>query len=324
MAESIDVYATKFNVNVSGLKPDTIHRFYLVDKDVTSDCVPLRVSNQSSNTSSKYNTENISFPLAIFGSQLISNSNGKLEFEYYFKPENSPFTVKQSKKKGPYVTLPIKNQRVYVKSEDGFSFAETEIKVKIENSSNSVSSFGGGVSCFLSWQKVLMADGSWKEISKICQGDLIQGRWSINAVSALDITEVGNRNMYLLNDNCYVDPGHPIWTLSGWHVVDKQHWLEVEYGQECEIIKDGISMIAGACDPCSPDKMNQLVCGKTVLATPDGGWQTLNSIKTEKFDPETKLYSLVLDNCRTMFVDGYCFSGWADMTKVDYDSKIGS
>lgn len=330
-SDRIDVYATKFNVNVSGLKPDTIHRFYLVDKDVTVDCVPLTSATQASNTASKYNvggTAPASQP--VFGGQLISNSNGKLSFEYYFKPENSPFDVKQSKKNGPYVSLPIKNQRVYVKSEDGFSYAESEIRITatvktVRRSSSPINDYR---TCFLPWQKVLMADGTLKEISKVLPGECVRGRWGINRVRGIEKPLLGDRSMWVINNSLYNTWDHPMWTKDGWAVINKEYYSKHDWECECEIFGENGEVWMEKYTPCHPDKILQIEKDVTEIAvygkTPFD-FMPVTSIKEDtSYSPDTVLYSLALDGDRTMYVDNYCVSGWANENLFDYDSKIGS
>lgn len=317
-----------FFISITGLKPDTEHKFYLLDKDVTVDCAPItgtnvtslfgyKLSSLLSLTSSKIQNIRTSYTI---GSPLISGINGKLEFYYFFSPTNSPYQLDGKSQ----AKIPESPQKVYVKSLDGNSYAESSIEVKTKTVTNTVyRTRREPGSCFLADQKILMADGTLKAIVDIKQGDIVQGRWGVNNVTALDVTEVGNRFMYLLNDVCFVDPGHPIWTKEGWQVIDKQHWLEVEWNQPGEIMINGKLTPVGAVDPCLPEQMGQVIPGKTLLGT-QTGWDCLWNVSAHPYDPETKLYSLVLDGCRTMYVDGYCFSGWADGSKVDYQSKIGT
>lgn len=123
----VEVSATKFKITTSGLKPLTKHKFYLLDKDVSADCKPLQISGSTS------------FEL---GSDLISDSNGKLEFEYYFEPENTPYETRTSteyvqiyafyseQKTKIYAKVPVGDQKVSVKSDDGTSYAISKITVK--------------------------------------------------------------------------------------------------------------------------------------------------------------------------------------------------
>ena len=329
-SESIDVYATKFTVNVSGLKPETEHRFYLLDKDVTSDCVPITPGTFVSNTKHSYNKSGIQLSIAqpVLGEKLVSSGNGKLSFEYYFKPENSPFQVKNNKNKGPYVSLPAGNQKVYVKSDDGFSYAESAIKVTIDTKTVRENIQNEYRTCFLPWQKVLMADGKLKEISLIAPGELVRGRWGINEVRGIEMPLLGNRTMWVINNSFYNTWDHPMWTKDGWAVLNKQYYIENDWECECEIFgKDG-EMWIEKYTPCSPDKILQVEKDITEIAVygkKPFDFIKVTSIKEDtSFSPETTLYSLALDGDRTMFVDNYCVSGWANENLYDYDSKVGS
>lgn len=131
-----------FLITITGLKPDTEHKFYLLDKDVTSDCAPItgttasslfgyELSSLLSLTSTKVQQIRSSYTV---GSPLISGSNGKLEFYYFFSPTNSPYELDDYVGTGSerYATakIPESPQKVYVKSIDGNSYAESSIEVK--------------------------------------------------------------------------------------------------------------------------------------------------------------------------------------------------
>lgn len=131
-----------FFITVTGLKPDTEHKLYLLDKDVTSDCAPITGTNVSSLfgyelssllslTSSKIQKIRSSYQI---GSSLISSINGKLEFYYFFSPENSPYEIGGYSGTGAstyaQANIPLGVQKVYIKSLDGSSYAEASIETK--------------------------------------------------------------------------------------------------------------------------------------------------------------------------------------------------
>ena len=134
-----------FNINISGLKPDTLHKVYLLDKEVTEDCAPLTGTNVNSLfgynlssllslTSNKVQSIRTSYNI---GSNLISGINGKLEFYYFFSPENSPYQIdgysgSGTSSKYPRAIIPESPQKLTVKSLHGNSLAEASIEVKIK------------------------------------------------------------------------------------------------------------------------------------------------------------------------------------------------
>ena len=145
-----------FSITITGLKPDTEHKFYLLDKDVTSDCAPLTGTNVSSLfgyklssllslTSSKVQQIRSSYQV---GSPLISGVNGKLEFYYFFSPSNSPYQLDgysgSGSSKYAKAKIPESPQKVYVKSLDGMSYAEAEIQVKTKTTTKTAYRQRGG------------------------------------------------------------------------------------------------------------------------------------------------------------------------------------
>ena len=183
------------------------------------------------------------------------------------------------------------------------------------------------VSCFFAWQKVLMADGTTKPIGEIITGDRVCGRWSINTVRAIQKPILGNRSMWKLNNICYNTAEHPTWTKTGWAVIDYDYYVNNDWMGEFELFDNtNNTSWKEIYRPCHPDKMNILKPNVHELAIYGSlKWMPLTSmIEDTNFAPDTQLYSLALDNCRTMYVDGFCFSGWADESIIDYDSKIGT
>jgi hypothetical protein len=97
-----------------GLKPNTIHYAFLVDFDVTSDCVPKKDSLGG-----------------VSGTVLKSDSTGFMQFTYYFKPNNSPYTWSYLEAHGTYIaTIPAGNQKFLISSMDGTSKVEGFIESK--------------------------------------------------------------------------------------------------------------------------------------------------------------------------------------------------
>lgn len=176
--------------------------------------------------------------------------------------------------------------------------------------------------CFLGGQLVLMADGEWKRIADIKVGDQVRGRWMVNTVRGIELPILGDRHLININDRCLNTPDHPQWTRNGWEVGNRNAYIERDYNKEFRLW-DGDRSWLERYTPCLPGDMGQLIVGVTEMATPHG-WERLHSLDVVRMSPYTQLYALALDECRTMYVDGYCFSGWADIHKFDYQARIGS
>jgi hypothetical protein len=117
----VGVTSSIFRIFCTGLKPNTLHKPYLVNFLVTADCAPL-VDDGLYNSSYAY------------GQPLITNQYGILAFDYRFKPENSPFetyTIKSGTSKGTVIAIiPFSSQPFKVTSADGNSYAQSFIECK--------------------------------------------------------------------------------------------------------------------------------------------------------------------------------------------------
>lgn len=150
--EGSHVYVSpmKFKISVNGLRPTTLHKFYLIDKDVTSDCIPLSGISieQTQSYLNEFYQKGIYDSTDLtriksnysFDGSLITDPYGKIEFYYFFNPLNSPYESKQlnnsryittyTSQQGIYAKIPMQNQHIYIRSNDGFSKASSIIEVK--------------------------------------------------------------------------------------------------------------------------------------------------------------------------------------------------
>ena len=104
-----------FRVTCTGLKPNTLHKAYLVSEDVSINCAPIV---DGSTTSASY----------IFGADLITDITGYLQFDYAFTPQNSPYTTQFIASTNQTIAIiPAGNQDFKVLSTDGNSHAESFI-----------------------------------------------------------------------------------------------------------------------------------------------------------------------------------------------------
>ncbi len=107
-----------FRCTCWGLKPNTLHKSYLLTKEVSADCAPIS-NTQQSNASYTY------------GASLISNSEGKLVFDFRFIPQNSPYPTRKVLNSDSYVAIiPFGQQTFKVSSLDGSSTAQSFITSK--------------------------------------------------------------------------------------------------------------------------------------------------------------------------------------------------
>jgi len=91
--------------------------------------------------------------------------------------------------------------------------------------------------CFTSGTKVLLADGSTKNIENLQVGDLLLGsRGTHNTVVKIDVRPRQDRKIFSLNEGRYfVTEDHPIMTKGGWKALNskiaQQEHPEVKVGQ---------------------------------------------------------------------------------------------
>ncbi len=131
----IGVGQQTFRCTAWGLKPNTIHKPFLLTKDVSSDCAPI--ANTTSNTLHHSSTT------YSYGANLVSTSEGKLVFDFRFVPQNSPYPTRQVFHSNSYVAIiPVGNQSFKVSSTDGTSKAESFIESKAVASTSSSTSQG--------------------------------------------------------------------------------------------------------------------------------------------------------------------------------------
>jgi len=130
--------------------------------------------------------------------------------------------------------------------------------------------------------------------------------------------------MWLINDKCFNTWDHPTWTQDGWAVVDHQAYAENDWQKGFELHDNAGTVWVEKYQPCDPADVSEMVRGVTMLAVPMAGFERLETLEPRKYPEDTQLYALALTGDRTMYVDGYCFSGWADVDKVDYQARIGT
>ena len=169
-----------------------------------------------------------------------------------------------------------------------------------------------------------MAGGEMKAIADIMPGEFVQGRWQVNQVRGIEKPMLGGRDMYLMNNTCFNTGDHPVWTEEGWQVVDKKAYVANDWQAQFILYDNYGGSWFETYQPCLPEDMGALHVDHSMLAVPGGAFEKLESLEAKNYPPGTQLYALALTGDRTMFVDGYCFSGWADIDKFDYQARIGT
>lgn len=113
----IGVSSQTFRVTCWGLKPDTQHFAYLLTTNVSSDCAPITAVNANTTY--------------VQGNPLITDDYGRLVFDYFFKPQNSPYDTKTPQgSTSPVAIIPVGQQAFKVASSDGTSYSLGSIESK--------------------------------------------------------------------------------------------------------------------------------------------------------------------------------------------------
>lgn len=144
-----------------------------------------------------------------------------------------------------------------------------------------------GVTCFTAGTKVLMADGTEKDIEEVKIGDKVRGENdAVNTVLGYDQPMLGDRKLYSFNGGPYfVTSEHPFRTTDGWKSISVSA-LEAENPQ-----------LAADLDVTS------LEVGDEIIRA-DGTTEVIETIDSRP-EVEQRLYNFHLDGNQTYFADGY-------------------
>ena len=152
-----------------------------------------------------------------------------------------------------------------------------------------------GAECFIPEAKVLMADGTYKQIKDIVVGDKVQGLHGVIIVIDTPIFNLGSQPLHGFNGRKpFVTSMHPIKTINGWANFNpplyKEHWDE-EYN-----------------DVASLNKSNEILklSEGDIVAFWDNGvkYEKLTDYTEKEIHPNFKVYNLTLDNDHTFIVEG--------------------
>ena len=161
-------------------------------------------------------------------------------------------------------------------------------------------------SCFIAGTKVLMADGTLKNIEDVAVGDVVRGyRGSANKVLELDRVPLAGRKLYGFNGKApFVTSEHPFLTADGWKVINPAGAANAGHGLTVATLVAGdailtIDMKAAAGQSAS--------AALPASYRPDTARETtvIRSIEAYKRDPQMIVYNLKLGGNDTYFADGY-------------------
>lgn len=172
--------------------------------------------------------------------------------------------------------------------------------------------------CFPPWAKVIMADGSEKTIKDIKVGEFVAGRYGeFNQVLAKEYPPLGNRPMFLVNDEHWTTDEHPHLIKQGFAAIIPDNYFKVDVGGWFPV-----ELADGSFETWQnvglPDEIfHEFKLG--VEACYRGGYKRIDSIITYNWPNDFKLYNLVLAGSHTYHVDGYLVTGWPQTVDFNYN-----
>jgi hypothetical protein len=142
--------------------------------------------------------------------------------------------------------------------------------------------------CFTAGSKVLMADGSLKNIENLVIGDRVQGQTGINTVIDLArelMFPTERQKLISINGgDFFISNNHPVMTTEGWKALETGIFAE----------SYALDLIYG--------KVKKLEVGDIILG-PDGKKTVVESIKIKPDDYTYKLFVPALDGDHTFYVN---------------------
>jgi len=179
-------------------------------------------------------------------------------------------------------------------------------------------------SCFIAGTKVLLADGSWKNIEDFVGGELIVGLTKINKVTKLlAVPLTDTRIIYTLtNEKIYFTGEHKFWTK---FVDDTEGPTVHNYG---EYHYDWLTSPKEE-EPTEYPHVSiryEKLKYATIWGWSEESWK-FNTDMMRQYDPNMLVYSLQTENepDHTMIANGYVTSAWmaadTDYNKIKWDSK---
>jgi len=210
----------------------------------------------------------------------------------------------------------VKDDRCYANANDGFGSLSIYSNHPNQNygfysrqHTNSAESTSSG-SCFIAGTKVLMADGTEKNIEDVVVGDVVKGHNGDNTVIKLDWVTLGDRKLYTFNDSehYFFTSEHPFMTEEGWKSVKPEKTKE----------RDG--------DELYKELKGELKVGDKLVTS--NGLIEITDIKSKEINnPEMPLYNFHISNDKSYIADNYvvhnkgCFIAGTQITMADGSTK---
>ena len=142
-----------------------------------------------------------------------------------------------------------------------------------------------GPSCFVAGTKVLMADGTEKNIEDVRIGEELQGDETINKVLEYDSPMLDGRPLVSINGSTpFMTPEHPVKTRDGWKAYDSA-WTIEAYPHMKKLMKGDLK---------SGD----------VVETIDG-WLLAVRVESSAGHPQQQVHNFKLDGDKTYFANGF-------------------
>ncbi|NVN97298.1 hypothetical protein HXX01_03665 [Candidatus Nomurabacteria bacterium] len=139
----------------------------------------------------------------------------------------------------------------------------------------------GADTCFVADTKVILADGSTKNIQDVKIGDVLKGESTNNTVLGFHQPKL-NGKLYSFNGGRYfVTEEHPFKTTNGWKSINPKKTANENIGI----------------------KVTELKVGDTLIT--DTGHVLLKTVKSKVGKDDTQLYNFKLDGDHTYYADGY-------------------
>ena len=149
-------------------------------------------------------------------------------------------------------------------------------------------------SCFVKGTKVLMADGTSKNIEDVQIFDMVAGQNGANMVVSYDHWPLAGRDLIGINENGpFKTPEHPLMTREGWKAYDSER-TKVEKPEIAYLMVNG-----------------NLVIGDEILMA-DGSWVKVESLEVHSNQPEQVVYNFYLDGDNTYYANNMLAHNRAD------------
>lgn len=159
----------------------------------------------------------------------------------------------------------------------------------------------GACSCFPAGTKVHMADGQWKKIEDLQNGDVLKGLGGENnKVHGLWSPKLGaHRRLFEINGAFQTTADHLLWTKNGWGAISPLMYRLLRFEQVVYMAQTNTFVHA----VIEPDKLIDLKNGVEMILA-DGPSKAIESIDLVEAAPETQLFCPILDGNQSFVIQG--------------------